>query len=64
MAGFTPFMVGREHEALDTGGIVKDRIVNGLGAFDDEGAFSVSNPLFPEELSDARRLCARQHGGR
>ena len=59
-----PFMVGREHEALDTGGIVEDRIVNGLGAFDDEGAFSVSNPRFPEELPDARRLCARQQSGR
>ena len=59
-----PFMVGREHEGLDTAGIVEDRIVNGFGAFDDEGAFSISSPFFPEELSDARDLCARQQGDR
>lgn len=64
MDGFPPFMVGREDEALDAGRMVDDRIVNGLGALDDEGAFSISSPLVPEELSDARRLCARQQGGR
>ena len=56
-------MVVGEHEALDAGRRVEDRIVNGLGALDDEGAFSVSSPLVPEEFFDARRLCARQQGG-
>ena len=57
-------MVGRQHEALDAVRMVEERIVNGLGAFDGEGAFRVSSPLVSEELSDARRLGARQQRGR
>ena len=61
---FPPLMIGRKHEALNAVRIVEKRVVNGLGALNDEGAFSLSNPLVSEELSDARRLCARQQGGR
>ena len=37
--------------------------MNGLGAFDDEGAFSLPNPFVTEELANARGLHARQKTG-
>jgi hypothetical protein len=58
------FIADGDDDALDAGRMMKKRIINGLGALDDEGAFSVSNPLISEEFSDARRLGARQQGGR
>ena len=64
MLWFTPFMVGRQHQALDAGRMMKKRIVHWFGALDDEGAFSVASPLISEEFSNARRLRARQRGGR
>ena len=57
---FPPFVLGGEYQTLDAGGMMQEHITNGLGALDDEGAFSVSSPLISEEFSNARRLPARQ----
>lgn len=62
--GFLSFVLGSEYQTLDAGRMMQEHITNGLGALDDEGAFSVSSPLIAEELSNARRLRARQQGGR
>lgn len=44
--------------------MMKEGVRNGLGALNDEGAFSVASPLISEEESNARRLSARQRDGR
>ena len=64
LAGFAILMAGRNHHGRHDGWAVEERIIYGLGAFDDEGAFSVSSPLLSEEFSNARCLCARQRGGK
>ena len=38
--------------------------MNGLGAFDDEGALSFSNPSVTKEFANPRRLRARQRAGK
>jgi len=43
--------------------MVSEEVMNGLGAFDDEGAFSLPNPFVAEELANARGLHARQKTG-
>ena len=50
----------RGNHHLDLGGMVPEEVVNGLGAFDDEGAFSLPSPFVAEELANARGLHARQ----
>ena len=57
------FIVGVQDQALDEGKMMGEDVINELGALDDEGAFSVSNPLISEESSYARRLRAGQQGG-
>jgi hypothetical protein len=62
--GFLTFIVDGDYDTLDAGRMVEKRIIHGLGALDDEGAFSVSSPRISEKFSNARRLRARQRGGR
>ena len=64
LIGFTPFIVFRDDEGLDARSLVQEHIEHGLGALNDEGAFSISNPLISEEVSNARGLGARQGGKR
>ena len=64
LVAFPPFILGSEDHTLDAGRMMQEHITDGLGALNDEGAFSVSSPLISEELSNARRLRARQQGGR
>ena len=40
--------------------MVQQDIMNRLGAFDDEGAVSISSPLISEELANVRDLRTRQ----
>jgi hypothetical protein len=61
---FLTFITDGDYDTLNAGRMVKQRIINGLGALNDEGAFSVSSPLISEKFSNARRLRARQRGGR
>ena len=44
--------------------MVQEEVVNGLGAFDDEDAFRLSNPFISEEVTNARSLRARQKSGK
>lgn len=43
--------------------MVQEEVVNGLGAFDDEDAFRLSNPFISKEVTNARSLRARQKSG-
>ena len=61
---FLALIVDGDYDTLNAGRMIKKRIIHGLGALDDEGAFSGASPLISEEFSDARRLRARQRGGR
>jgi hypothetical protein len=60
LLAFPPLILGSEDQTLDAGRMMQEHITNGLGALNDEGAFSVSSPLISEEFSNARRLRARQ----
>jgi hypothetical protein len=64
LIGFTPFISFRDNEGFDARRLVQEHIEYGLGALNDEGAFSVSNPLISEKVSNTRGLCARQDGKR
>lgn len=59
---FPSLVISGEDYALNTGGMMEEGVIDGLGALDDEGAFCVSSPLVSEEFSNARRLRARQRG--
>ena len=56
-------VAGRGYQHLDMGWMTLEEIVNGLGAFDDEGALGMSNLLIAEELTNAPSLRARQKSG-
>jgi hypothetical protein len=43
--------------------MMQEHITHGLGALNDEGAFTVSSPLVSEEFSNADGLRARQQDG-
>jgi hypothetical protein len=45
-----------DDQCLNEGRVVYEHIMDGLGAFNDEGAFSLSNPLVTEEFANARGL--------
>ena len=47
------------YQCPNEGRIVSEGIVHRLGAFDNEGAFSFSNPLVTEDVANARGLRAR-----
>jgi hypothetical protein len=64
LIGFTPFIFFGEDEGCDACRLVQEHIEHGLGALNDEGAFSVSNPLISEKVSNTRGLRARQDGKR
>lgn len=53
-------IAGRGNDHLNLSGMVPEEVVNGLGAFDDEGAFSLPNPFVAGELANACGLHARQ----
>lgn len=47
-------MVDADDHTQDAARMVKEGIINGLGALDDEGAFTVASPFISEEESNAR----------
>jgi hypothetical protein len=62
--GFTPCIFFGDDEGLDGRRVLKEDIDHGLGALNNEGAFSVSNPLISEKVSNTRGVRARQDGKR
>ena len=51
---FVRLMVDADDHTQDAARMVKEGIINGLGALDDEGAFTVASPFISEEESNAR----------
>lgn len=62
LIAFPSLVISGEYYALNAGRMMEEGVIDGLGALDDEGAFCVSSPLVSEEISNARRLRARQRG--
>ena len=64
MLVFTPLIFSGHNKHLELGGMSEEKVAHELGAFDYEGAICLPCPFIAEEISNARRLGARQGKGR